>query len=301
MRKIYHYTNIDVLYDVLKEQKFWLTRYDYLNDMTELEYSFTLIESNINKVCIKLSSDEKMMLMACIKNLSEYIYIMSFSTNSDSLTLWGNYSAFEGYYIGMNSLELANYIIKNKIFIISNDKSNEISRYRKEETKSTCYNIGKVIYDQTEQNKMIVEVLECLNELYSSSMRQSDDFSVKRAELISHLVDYCCMFKKTCFYQEEEYRLIVSVDKNINSNVVKYKKSKSVFIPYIEIGFDLNVKESIIKSIGIGPKNKMDIAEKGLISYLMSLDYEVVNPNTVNYNYGNKEVDVIKSGIPLRY
>ena len=96
-------------------------------------------------------------------------------------------------------------------------------------------------------------------------------------------------FKKECFAQEQEYRMVflcVHRRKQLlsgDSISVEYRIKDEVFIPFIRMKLgDI----SCLKSVCVGTKNTSDLAVKGLRHYFGSR---------------NLEVRVKKSEIPLRY
>lgn len=96
-------------------------------------------------------------------------------------------------------------------------------------------------------------------------------------------------FKKECFAQEQEYRMVfLCVHKREhqvpeNSIPVEYRIKDEVFIPFIRMKLgDI----SCLKSVCVGTKNTSDLAVKGLRHYFGSR---------------NLEVRVKKLEIPLRY
>ena len=96
-------------------------------------------------------------------------------------------------------------------------------------------------------------------------------------------------FKKECFAQEQEYRMVflcVHRRKQLlsrDSIPVEYRIKDEVFIPFIRMKLgDI----SCLKSVCVGTKNISDLAVKGLRHYFGSRDLEM---------------RVKKSEIPLRY
>ena len=127
-----------------------------------------------------------------------------------------------------------------------------------------------------------INVLETLFDPYAPYSLMVDHISV-----ICLL--YNMFFKKECFAQEQEYRMVfLCVHKREhqvpeNSIPVEYRIKDEVFIPFIRMKLgDI----SCLKSVCVGTKNTSDLAVKGLRHYFGSR---------------NLEVHVRKSEIPLRY
>lgn len=98
--KIYHYTTIDALINIVSRKELWVTKWDYLNDMDELTVAedvcaVVLREENVKSEVIQ---DVKKYIKENIRGsaLSDSYYICSFSRNRDSQLLWSNYSNYDG-------------------------------------------------------------------------------------------------------------------------------------------------------------------------------------------------------------
>lgn len=98
--KIYHYTTIDALINIVSRKELWVTKWDYLNDMDELTVAedvcaVVLREENVKSEVIQ---DVKKYIKESIRGnaLSDSYYICSFSHNKDSQLLWSNYSNYDG-------------------------------------------------------------------------------------------------------------------------------------------------------------------------------------------------------------
>ena len=98
--KIYHYTTIDALINIVSRKELWVTKWDYLNDMDELKVALdacvvVLKEENIKSEVIQ---DVEKSINEGIRGngLTNSYYICSFSCDEDSQLLWSNYSKYDG-------------------------------------------------------------------------------------------------------------------------------------------------------------------------------------------------------------
>lgn len=112
---LYHYTKPEKLLNILESETIRFSNALYLNDKEEVTYSYKLIGSLIDEMPglnSELFSRIKEHFHRKYKNIisgndtysSRYeYYTISFSTDSDNLTLWNNYSkgqSYTGYNIG---------------------------------------------------------------------------------------------------------------------------------------------------------------------------------------------------------
>lgn len=216
-----------------------------------------------------------------VSGSAEGSYVISFCTSGDSLLMWSEYSDFMGYCMEFEYGKLKETFQEH----CGND--------------STLFD-GKVIYDHDEQIELLEDTIERLllsdGEDYKT-IHGWDDLDSAEEEDVKLFVDhisvicllYNMFFKKECFAQEQEYRMVfLCVHKREhqvpeNSIPVEYRIKDEVFIPFIRMKLgDI----SCLKSVCVGTKNTSDLAVKGLRHYFGSRDLEV---------------RVKKSEIPLRY
>lgn len=288
---IYHYTTAEGVLGILDKSEFWVTKSDFLNDISEINYTFNLFEENfLNK--IRNEKVRKRMISQFRSELDNEIdlyngvlyptYIISFSTNQDNLLLWSEFTRKMGYNLGFNIEDIRD-AFKSKIKTDGNFLSH-----------IDC----KVIYNKEEQIRHLEKSIDW--ELISGSANvnmgslENLDESISDEiinDFISRIIKFCLfysmIFKDSKFEHEEEYRFII---KSLhNSEIVSLNKEmnfrvkEGALCPFVKVPFKgLNSLESIT----IGPKNNIDIAKKGLEIYCR-----------------NKEIDpkILKSNIPLRY
>jgi len=288
---IYHYTSVEGVLGILDKSEFWATKSDFLNDISEINYTFNLFEENFlnkiknEKVRTRMISQfrSKLDKETDLYNKVLYgTYIISFSTNQDNLLLWSEFTRKMGYNLGFDIKDIrdafnSKYETDGKFLLRLNGKV----IYNKEEQIRLLGNKidWKLISDSSDKN---MNSLENLDESISDEIIEG---------FISWIIEICSLysmiFKDSKFEHEEEYRFII---KSLhNSEIVSLNKEmnfrvkEGALCPFVKVPFKgLNSLESIT----IGPKNNIDIAKKGLEIYCR-----------------NKEIDpkILKSNIPLRY
>ena len=97
---IYHYTSVEGVLGILDKSEFWVTKSDFLNDISEINYTFDLFEENfLNK--IKNENVRTRMISQFHSELDKDralynkalfgTYIISFSTFSSYFFIFGVY------------------------------------------------------------------------------------------------------------------------------------------------------------------------------------------------------------------
>lgn len=202
---LFHYTNAAGLLGILQNKEFWVSKSNFLNDISEISYINTVIKS----ICKEILDDEHELLSTMISNEVDFLnfgksmdvkeqnyYILSLTENPDSLALWSSYSNFFGYNIGLDGNDL--------IYLISN-KQNATPRNMH----------GKVIYDKALQYQIIrneinnTKLISIYNQYLESKNTELDKQLNDEISLLAvALGAYGLFFKDPLFYQEEEYRIV---------------------------------------------------------------------------------------------
>ncbi|MGN7489461.1 DUF2971 domain-containing protein [Bacillus altitudinis] len=277
---LYHYTSVYGLEGIMDKGEVWVSHTDFLNDKTERLYSgniiVELIEKKFKAKAAELVKDlkdypplnnllDKIREVFQIKNVPTFV--LSLSTNKDSNLLWSNYSKDDGYNIEFDP-----------------DFFEEDIQVETDNIKGATLFKSKVIYDEEKHFLALSELADKYVEHFFMNRNQSDeDFGSTLQKMhLAHQV-MAAFFKDSCFQQEEEWRIVLFVP--IKNIPIEHRIMNGAFIPYVKLSFD----KKLIKGVTIGPKNKMDISEEGLKSFL----------NTKGYNLNR--IEIKRSKIPYRY
>ncbi|MFY2248477.1 DUF2971 domain-containing protein [Priestia megaterium] len=277
-RTLYHYTSIYGLEGILKNSEFWVSHSAFLNDKTELEYTYKLCEEILDEM---VGEDEHLHELATDifqdgieKSRDTELYILSMTTNGDSNLLWSNYSHNDGYSLALKYPEI-------------------MQTFAKERGVTEVVPVpADVIYDREKQKQLLEAPIRALLQFmhfHVSEETWTEGIEERFRELFTGINMYSAFFKDECFKQEEEVRIVFMSRNGIGKlKQDGFRISNGAFIPYLKASF-LSKKE-VIQSITIGPKNHMDIAKEGLIKLLEHYGYDHISDGYVE-----------KSKIPYRY
>ena len=280
---LYHYTKPEKLLSILESGTIRFSNALYLNDKEEVTYSYKLIVSLINEtgdLNQELFSRIKEYFYKKYKNivdgddnfLNKYeYYTISFSTDSDNLTLWNNYSkgqTYTGYNIGFCKKDLINDMERQGF--------------------QSVY--GNIIYDKNIQITILKLIFDKWNRQYKKLLdcKQTEKNKEKMQDTLFELIDILSIislfFKNPYFRDEKEYRIIFI--NHFSTNTYKQTKifeKNGLFIPYIEYRF----MKQTVSSINIGP----------------TLDENIFYTSTCRMlaNFGYEKKTINRSKIPLRY
>jgi hypothetical protein len=311
---VYHYTGAFALENILKGKKLWVTKSDFLNDETEYRYGIELAKKVFKEKNYKYISST--MIQEIEKQINSNLnrsFIFSTSRNKDSVNLWGNYSNNDGYCIGFNLNEMEERIFNSKIYVTGNKMNNKVyEKYYipiRGQLESVALYSLQVIYDIKQQKEIILEIFSHMEKVTETFNLYKDDIEDRKflqlKSIYSDAIDTAFttltkqirLFKNPIFKQDDEYRIVFEINKKLD--VIKYRQLNGIFIPYIEVGFDEdNFKGLPIESITIGPKNNLDIAERGLKLFVESLNYKTAKRKESIFN---GKILLKKSDAPLRY
>jgi hypothetical protein len=289
---ISHYTNINSLISIISTGHFWASNSMFLNDKSEIIHIRSIIKNNIKRYFPKKDTTEfsKWVLNIfdkLINQVSINTFIISFSTEHDSLPLWSNYSFNYGCSMNLSCNDIKSNIDINNQSILSNNiqsqKINNIVTYQ-----------GLVTYDNLTKSKIVNEYLKILNfhlkiiPLRSIREIESNKWIIPIMRCIfARLFIIALLTKKNYFESEKEFRFICNVDVKSQSSLLNFRESNGLIIPYIKVNSLLINEKLPIISITIGPRNNVDKAKAGLRNFLDSKGYT--------------DVKILKSKIPLRY
>ena len=305
---LYHYTTAQAVQRIIENNEMWVTRSDFLNDKSEMKY----IDEIIQEVCDEAIEDKRASkifgqgVIGLMKDLDTNpmtgdkvkYYILSFSLEPDSLTLWSEFSGLKGYNIELEANGLYENICrynhklqveKGKVIYNRSEQKGLLLRalsHIVERVKGQDINCIMTNYMNTEKDTLPIINLEYLNNRVKGS-KEIVDFGLIVFDFACMCILYSMFFKKPCFQQEREYRMIMSEVASKEAKVKSEFRCKGeIFLPYIRVKLEEDKKTLPIKSVRIAPINSMDLAMKGMNVFLRERGYNI---------------DVIPSDIPLRY
>ncbi|MBR2409010.1 MAG: DUF2971 domain-containing protein [Lachnospiraceae bacterium] len=281
-QKLYHYTTVSAVQNMIEKDEFWATRHDFLNDQEEFKYAHKVFVSKIlseihdKSLQTQIRDRLKKEIEADLteKNRSGY-YVLSFSLNKDNLALWSEFSNEAGYCMGFDYGTLKECIGGGLSW---NGKVIYDGKQQEEALRKSWIKVAEGIYEYPYE--------QFLNATLANISNKMLDAMVESAMMICIL--YGMFFKKPEFSLEEEYRFVFSgVLKGRKTlkeeGEIFFRAKRDTLIPFIK------VPEGILKSLRsvcIGPKSNIDIARKGMEMFCESKGLNV---------------KVGKSKIPLRY
>ena len=278
-----HYTTPNAVYNILSNEKLWFTDYRYLNDSSEGEFIWDILDKIFERNhyekkfidSIKELKNEQAIRVNEIGggfSCEKYIYyICSFSKNNDSLSLWNYYARTtdsSGYNLVFNKAKLVNTVVeKNRL------------------EKHDCA-LMKVLYRGSEQVKCLTPIIDFFYNTWLSFR------PTKRALLmieLYYLIQKLALgFKHKAYEDEKEVRLVLTLTEEDNQKfydekLIEMRVKGNYFIPYLSLSIDRSALDKIVASPYI--KDKTALESLKLLTQKLEL------PNR----------DIILSEIPARF
>lgn len=201
---IYQYTSLDAMLGIVRQDSIvmWATHYQYLNDKDE-----------IKKGVEAMKKQEASLTTEMFENL----FIISFSTAVDDLSMWYMYSSgYSGCILGFNKSKIGGNIVRCIYSEEEADKS----------LGNTKWLLDKGAVSTIDENGTI----SCGSRSLLNGFMKS---FVKTGIITSTAIG----LKNKEFAFEKEIRIFVDLEEE-NSHIIKYRKRKSEIIPYIECLID---------------------------------------------------------------
>jgi hypothetical protein len=265
--KLYHYTNIDVIDNIIDIDKnvcrLWSTDILYLNDSKEFRYTFDLIEDEYNKCKKQLKKPRTLSelglndhifsaqndienIISLFKSQSSNnvnIHISSFSEKEDNLSQWRGYCySGKGIALGFDHKKLSDWI--------SGDNGIELKQ---------C------VYEKSKQVSVIKpKVIALINDLEESYQNQNDEDGDSDYIAFQHTIYFlklASIYKHHSFIDEGEWRIIQNPEKK---KEILFRPGKSMIIPYTEVEIPIKY----LSTVFIGPCPHKELAENSVKRFL---------------------------------
>ena len=274
---LYHYTKCRGVQGILKDKAFFATKSDFLNDANEMRYTLALTREVLGEFPVFKGNNalrEKLSVTADEMKKQCY-YVLSFSVESDSITLWSEFGNNTGYNLEFRSGELLDMISR---------------------TKKISYH-GLLIYSRKEQRAIIRRLL---TEDIPASLGLSFDDIIKNAadddpegvfdenifgkycrQFRKAISIYAVFFKQEEFSAEKEYRVVL---KETDESEVRYREKDGFLLPYIRV--NIRKAHDAVNRITVAPQNHIDLAREGMQLYARQLGYRAeVRLSKINLRY----------------
>lgn len=269
---LYHYTKCRGVQGILKDKAFFATKSDFLNDTNEMRYTLALTRDVLTEFPIleEHSFLRQQLSLTTEEMKRQCYYVLSFSVEADSITLWSEFGNNTGYNLEFKSGELLDMISR---------------------TKKISYH-GLLIYSRETQRKIIHDLLTkdipqnlgcSFDDIMKNAAGNGGDEAFRKycKQFKKAMSIYAVFFKQEEFAAEKEYRVVL---KETSDSEVHYREKDGFLLPYIRV--NLRKAHDAVNRITVAPQNHVDLAKEGMQMYARQLGYSAeVCLSKINLRY----------------
>ncbi len=252
---LYHYTTFTGLLGIVGSRALWASDIRYMNDSAELRHTADLIRKEITQR-IAAGHRNPILLNQFLDWVSHRItnghllFGASFRSNGNLLSQWRGYSRLgKGVSLGFNPT----YILKC--------------------AQAQSFQIGKCIYDPTEQQRLIVKVVNAVEDLAHECCENDDPtkpdgnppYHAVFRQIESQLLRIAAVLKHPSYQEEAEWRIVSPAITDYRSAPVLFREGASMLVPYVEFKLSPQSGKPIaLEHVFLGPTPNINISMNSL-------------------------------------
>jgi hypothetical protein len=269
-RVLYHYTSRPGLIGILKSGSLWASDIAYMNDASEKQHGLSMLQNilaNEFTAAPKVHTElfRRSALAEGPLDASATEYIVCFCADGDLLSQWRSYGSDGGCALGFHTPQLASYKLR------------------------------RILYDKVKQADLVRSILVETTKLLDTVMAERNLTDATQllptisSFLRSILETALLAFKHDAFREEQEWRLIVPMKRDLHIGAIEFRQSHDRIVPYLPLvpNTDKTAGPPLpLISLTCGPSTNRDLMRKS--AHLMI------------ERYGYEHVEVQVSDAPLR-
>lgn len=257
--RLYHYTSLSGLYGITGSGVLWATNVHYLNDSAEIRYATRLLR----QLAVERSADAEGPELKCLTQLAEWIdhgfvlnhmlFVGSLTPNGNLLSQWRAYCPpGRGVSIGFNPDNLIDVADEQGFFFV------------------------ECIYDQethtTLVEQLLNDILRTANDMGEASRiakHPSQSYYECFETHEDHLLTIAAQLKHPAFAEEEEWRAISEVFRDLRHPAIKFRDGPSRLIPYRDFQLPKNETGAVAtEHVYMGPCPEPNLSFSSLTAFL---------------------------------
>jgi hypothetical protein len=219
---LYHYTSPEGLKGIISSRKIWATDVLYLNDSAEFNYALDFLYSILEEKYSIREMDTAITFFVDSRpeeRIYPSVYVVAFSSEPDQLSQWRGYCPpTGGFSIGFHKGKLEQYF------------------------KSQEAELDHCVYNIFEQRDLLESLAQEIYDSYKGylgggklTLEQEAESSAKDNKTLGQVLKLAPRIKHPSFSEENEWRLVVK-GSLLKKWKVQYRVSRSLLIPYVEVG-----------------------------------------------------------------
>lgn len=241
---LYHYTSAEAALGIIAGQQLWATHARFLNDTSELSHGLDLCRERLRT---RAGSGQIAHFVNTVSQVLDMvvfdIYVACFSDGDDIIPQWKGYaSAGAGYALGFDIVRAAT--LSNTVPL-------------------------RVFYTEHEKNVILDAIIDGYIDVLERSLDAHPNEKEETAKavgltLASTLTQLLASFKHDIFSHEREWRLVEFVLRSNQARRSKFRSSRGVIVPYIELSLGEGGQALPVREIRCGPTSSQDVGVEGV-------------------------------------
>lgn len=238
---LYHYTTLDGLLGIVDKGELWATGILYLNDTSEFEaastaaFDIAMANSQYGEIASGLNDYNSLFRYSAAHPESVYTASFSAEASGDDLSQWRAYSGeYSGVSLGFSPQYLTTI---GRQFLNSNKNTGWIGVDENPLIRCEYYRDGAAF----ESNNAMHDQLQ-------QTMSIEDSW-----KKVLTFARYAATLKHEKFHAEKEWRIVLVWGGPEVPNVVKYRRAKSLVVPYVPVPLRWEGQQIEMKRVVIGP------------------------------------------------
>lgn len=273
-RELFHYTSLQGAYGIITSKTLWLTKIQYLNDLTELRYAIDLFRAAVRAWPEPLDSEERAFIDNVAHQLGSFtgtnVCVASFCANGDLLSQWRAYGAeARGVALGFSGLFLKGLtkhgLVRTWKCIYERSQHETIIR-ELVRMSLICFNIGRVNANDAAKEKISRDITGYFNTTF-----------LRVAPIL----------KDHGFHEENEWRIVTASVKSTHANYdVVFQGLRLLPVYKLEFPAMQEGNRPVLTSVHLGPMGDAELTSGALSSLL--------------WKHGHVRTNIGRSQIPYR-
>ena len=257
-RRLYHYTSLEAVRNIIKEGGLWATDIHYFNDSAELGHTAALLRDEI-RGRLDDGTGNRVILNQMLQWVGERItnghtvFVASLTPNGNLLSQWRGYCSYgKGLSLGFSPAH---------VVACADEQS---------------YDLGECIYDGDRQREIVKAVIDAVEALAAiegpappSRAHPSQSYHPTLSKCETAVLRIAALLKNPAFKEEQEWRAVSPVVADYVHADIEYRPGRSSLVPYKLFKLARAGHTTLeLEHVLIGPTPHMGLSMNSLVQLL---------------------------------
>lgn len=256
--RLYHYTSLDAIQNIVKEGGLWATDIHYFNDSAELGHTAGLLRSEIRRrladgIGNRAILDQMLQWAGERITNGHTLFVTSLTPDGNLLSQWRGYCSYgKGLSLGFSAAHVVRCAAEQS------------------------YNLGQCIYDSSRQREIVRAIINIVEALAASEgpappskAHPSQSYYPTFSKCEDAILRIAALFKDSAFKEEAEWRAVSPVVSDYVHDDIEYRTGQSTLVPYKLFKLVRAGQAKLeLEHLFIGPTPHMGLSMNSLVQFL---------------------------------